>query len=56
MRTIEEVEREIEALAKVCDCDCNDDDCVKCAHYPYYLAERRAELAALKGADNDRAE
>lgn len=48
MRTIEEVEKEIENIMESCGWDENQGA-------RHRLAKLRAELAALKGADNDRA-
>lgn len=44
---------EIKALIDACDCDCNDDDCLRCSHYPAVLEEKRKELAALTDRPED---
>lgn len=44
------LEDEIAKLSDLCDCDCNDDDCVRCSHYPAILDQKRAALARLKGS------
>jgi len=45
------LEDEIAKLSDLCDCDCNDDDCVRCSHYPAILDQKRAALALVKGGD-----
>jgi hypothetical protein len=48
-----QLEAEIKALADVCDCECDDDDCVRCSHYPAILEQKRKELAALTEGDTN---
>ena len=45
------LEDEIAKLSDLCDCDCNDDDCVRCSHYPAILDQKRAALARVKGGE-----
>lgn len=41
---------EIAKLESLCDCDCDNDDCLRCAHYPTILEQKRAALARKGGA------
>lgn len=47
---IKTLERQIEELSNLCDCDCNDDDCVRCAHYPAILEQKKGELDRARAA------
>jgi hypothetical protein len=38
---------EIAKLEKLCDHDCDNEDCVRCFHYPEILEQKRKQLAAL---------
>jgi len=38
---------EIKRLSDLCDCDCDNDDCVRCSHYPTILENKRKERAVL---------
>lgn len=38
---------EIKRLSDLCDCDCDNDDCVRCSHYPTILENKRKERATL---------
>lgn len=44
------LEEQIEKLRNLCDCDCDDEDCVKCAHYPAILEQKKDELARILAA------
>lgn len=44
------LEEQIEKLRNLCDCDCDDEDCVKCAHYPAILEQKKDELARIRSA------
>ena len=43
------LEAEIARLTDLCACDCDNDDCLRCAHYPTILEQKSAALAKLKG-------
>ena len=43
------LEAEIARLTDLCDCDCDNDDCLRCAHYPTILEQKSAAIAKLKG-------
>ena len=46
------LEAEIARLTDLCDCDCDNDDCLRCAHYPTILEQKSADLAKLKGGES----
>ena len=44
------LEEQIEKLRNLCDCNCDDEDCVRCSHYPAILEQKKEELARIRSA------
>lgn len=47
----ENLTREIVSLEAMCDHDCDNEDCVRCFHYPEILEQKKAARSALAPTD-----